>query len=163
VDPRSNTEPGLFDIPDLQTGLDSLLGVVVEELSPDHCRIRLEVEGRHHQPFGIIHGGTYCAIVESAASTAGALWAMSNGMRGAVGVSNTTDFFRSHRAGPITADATPVHRGRSQQVWQVEVTRAADGKLLARGQVRLHNLQALESIGGSGEATADTETTAPSE
>ncbi len=138
----------MFEHTDIHTGLDKHLGTVIEELSPDHCRISLDVDDRHHQPYGIIHGGTYCAVVEAAASTAGALWAMSNGMRGAVGVSNTTDFYRSHRDGPITADATPIHRGRSQQVWQVEVSRVEDGKLLARGQVRLHNLQNLGPIGG---------------
>lgn len=158
MDPR-NTETELFELPDLKTGLDDLIGVVIEELSPDHCRIRLEVGNRHHQPFGIVHGGTYCTIVESAASAAGALWAMSNGMRGAVGVSNTTDFYRSHREGAITADATPIHRGRTQQVWQVEITRIADGKLLARGQVRLHNLQNFEAIGGPADADGDGEPT----
>jgi uncharacterized protein (TIGR00369 family) len=135
-------------------GLDGLMGAVVEELSPDHCRIRLETDERHHQPYGIVHGGTYCTIVETAASTAAALWAMTNGMRGAVGVSNATDFYRSHREGAITADATPIHRGRSQQVWQVEITRIDDGKLLARGQVRLHNLQNLQAIGGPDDDSA---------
>ena len=128
-------------------GLDELLGVSIEELDPDHCKLRLEVDDRHHQPYGITHGGLYCVVVESAASTAAALWAMTNDMRGAVGVSNTTDFYRSHRTGPITADATPVHRGRTQQVWQVEITREADGKLLARGQVRLQNLQTMDALG----------------
>lgn len=141
-------ETYVFDLPELNTGLDGLIGAVVEDLGPDHCRVRLEVDVHHHQPYGIVHGGTYCTIVESAASTPAAVWAMANGMRGAVGVSNTTDFYRSHREGPITADATPIHRGRTQQVWEVEITRVADGKLLARGQVRLQNLQNLTSIGG---------------
>ena len=104
------------------------------------------------QPHGIVHGGTYATLIETAASTAASVWAMANGMRGAVGVSNTTDFYRSHRAGPITADATPVHRGRTQQVWQVEITRVDDGKLLARGQVRLQNLHSMGPIGGADES-----------
>ena len=141
----------MFDLPDLHTGLDALLGTVIEDLTPDHCRIRLEIDERHHQPYGIVHGGAYATLIESAASAAGALWAMSNGMRGAVGVSNTTDFYRPHHEGPITADATPVHRGRTQQVWQVEITRVDDGKRLARGQVRLQNLPSLEPIGGGGD------------
>lgn len=142
----------MFDLPDLHTGLDALLGTIVEDLSPDHSRIRLEIDDRHRQPHGIVHGGTYATLIETAASTAGALWAMSNGMRGAVGVSNTTDFYRPHREGPITADATPIHRGRTQQVWQVEITRVDDGKLVARGQVRLQNLQDLGPIAGDAEA-----------
>jgi 1,4-dihydroxy-2-naphthoyl-CoA hydrolase len=38
--------------------------------------------------------------------------------------------------------AVPVHQGRSQQLWQVEVRRREDGKLVARGQVRLQNVEA---------------------
>lgn len=145
----------MFDLSDLNSGLDDLIGAVIEDLGPDHCRVRLEIDSRHHQPYGILHGGTYCTIVETAASTPAAVWAITSGMRGAVGVSNTTDFYRSHREGPIVADATPVHRGRTQQVWEVEVTRVADGKLLARGQVRLQNLQNLDPIGGGGQETSD--------
>jgi 1,4-dihydroxy-2-naphthoyl-CoA hydrolase len=59
-----------------------------------------------------------------------------------VGVANTTDFLRPHRAGRLQVVAVPVHQGRSQQLWQVEVRRREDGKLVARGQVRLQNVEA---------------------
>jgi len=98
-----------------------------------------------------VHGGTYCALVETAASFGAELAAMEKGMTGAVGVSNWTDFFRSHRSGRILATATPVHQGRTQQVWQVDVTRAQDDVLLARGQVRLQNITDSAVIGGTAE------------
>jgi uncharacterized protein (TIGR00369 family) len=70
-----------------------------------------------------------------------------DGERGkVVGVSNTTDFLRAVREGRLTATATPVHRGRSQQLWQVEVTDAST-RLVARGQVRLQNLAAVPDAG----------------
>ena len=56
-----------------------------------------------------------------------------------VGVNNNTDFFRAVREGTMTSTATPLHRGRSQQLWLVE-TVDADGQGRARGQVRLQNL-----------------------
>ena len=63
-----------------------------------------------------------------------------DGRRGkVVGVNNNTDFYRAVREGTLTSTATPLHRGRSQQVWLVE-TVDADGKVAARGQVRLQNL-----------------------
>jgi 1,4-dihydroxy-2-naphthoyl-CoA hydrolase len=40
--------------------------------------------------------------------------------------------------------ATPIHRGRTQQLWQVDITREADGKLAAQGQVRLQNVNQTE-------------------
>ena len=42
--------------------------------------------------------------------------------------------------GALLGEATPIHRGRTQQLWQVTVTREGDGKLAARGQVRLQNV-----------------------
>ncbi|NIP82167.1 MAG: thioesterase, partial [Gemmatimonadetes bacterium] len=60
-------------------------------------------------------------------STGAAIWAMERGMAGVVGVSNATDFLRAHRDGPLTAEAVPVHRGRSQQLWEAVIRREVDG------------------------------------
>jgi 1,4-dihydroxy-2-naphthoyl-CoA hydrolase len=57
----------------------------------------------------------------------------------AVGVNNTTDFIRSMTAGRLEVVAEPIQQGRTQQLWQVQLTRE-DGKLVARGQVRLQNV-----------------------
>jgi acyl-coenzyme A thioesterase PaaI-like protein len=65
-------------------------------------------------------------------------------MAGCVGVSNQTDFLRSTRDGVLLGSATPIHRGRTQQLWQVTVTRQEDGKLVARGQVRLQNITSTD-------------------
>ena len=127
--------------------LDRILGIEPLEAGPDRCVVKLEIDGRHLQPYGIVHGGIYCVIAESAASIGGAMYAAQNGMNGAVGVSNTTDFYRSMRGGTIHAVATPIHQGRSQQVWQVEMS-DDDERLVARGQVRLHNLSNPDAIGG---------------
>jgi uncharacterized protein (TIGR00369 family) len=136
--------------PELGTGLGGVLGFEYEEAGPDRVVISLEIDERHRQPYGIVHGGTYAALVESAASLGAALHAMEQGIEGAVGMTNTTDFYKSHREGRIRAVATPIHQGRTTQVWQVEVTRDSDGRTLARGQVRLHNLTDPTVIGGTG-------------
>ena len=65
-------------------------------------------------------------------------------MAGCVGVSNQTDFIRATTEGVLIGLATPIHRGRTQQLWQVAVTREDDGKLVARGQVRLQNINSTE-------------------
>jgi 1,4-dihydroxy-2-naphthoyl-CoA hydrolase len=99
--------------------------------------IRWRVRPELWQPYGIQHGGVYCSVVETAASLGGALWLGERGR--VVGVANQTDFLRAVREGELTAVGTPVHRGRSQQLWQVEIRDEA-GRLVSRGQVRLHNL-----------------------
>ncbi|WP_185734944.1 PaaI family thioesterase [Micromonospora globispora] len=127
-------------MPDLTGGLVALLGLKFDEVSGDRVVIRWQVRPELHQPFGIQHGGVYCSVVETAASVGGSLWLGDKGQ--VVGVSNQTDFLRAVRDGELTAVGTPVHRGRSQQLWQVEIT-DADGRLVSRGQVRLQNLTAV--------------------
>ena len=117
-----------------------LTGIELTDASVDHAEGRLAVTEDHHQPYGVVHGGVYCTLVETLASTGAALWAMDQGMAGAVGVSNKTDFLRSVTEGVLLGRATPIHRGRSQQLWQVDITRESDGKLVAQGQVRMHNV-----------------------
>ena len=129
-------------------GLNGLIGIEFEEVGPDRCVLTLDIDERHHQPYGLVHGGIYCTLAETAASVGGAMYAMSQGMQGAVGVSNSTDFYRSTREGTIRAVATPIHRGRSQQVWQIEMTNSDDGHLVSRSQVRLHNVVDPTAIGG---------------
>ncbi|MGY2085206.1 PaaI family thioesterase [Blastococcus sp. SYSU DS0539] len=91
-----------------------------------------------HTPWGVVHGGVYCSVVESAASI-GASAAVRDSGRFAVGVNNNTDFLRSTTSGRVDVVAEPVQQGRTQQLWQVLLTRE-DGKLVARGQVRLQNV-----------------------
>ncbi len=134
---------------DLNTVLNGLLGIEYEEIGPDRCVAKLDIDERHHQPYGLVHGGIYCLLAETVASVGAAVFAMGQGMEGAVGVSNSTDFYRSMREGTIRAVATPIHQGRSQQVWQVEMSDPAEDRLISRAQVRLHNLIDPSVIGGT--------------
>jgi uncharacterized protein (TIGR00369 family) len=124
----------------LQTGLDATLGFEFEQAGPDLVVAGWTVADRHLQPYGIVHGGVHCAAVETTASIGAALWFADRGQ--VVGVSNHTNFLRASRAGDrLTATATPIHRGRSQQLWQVLITDQNEREI-ARGEVRLQNLEA---------------------
>jgi uncharacterized protein (TIGR00369 family) len=132
--------------PDLTGGLIGLLGLQLERGTPDEVVLGWTVDERHHQPFGLVHGGVHCAVVETAASIAGGLWLGDRGV--CVGVSNQTDFLRAVREGRLTARATPVHRGRLQQLWQVGITDEQQ-RLVARGQVRLQNVPDGDRLGSA--------------
>ncbi|MFV2085903.1 PaaI family thioesterase [Micromonospora sp. LOL_021] len=119
-------------------GFDAQLGVRAEEISAERVELRLPVTPALHQLFGIVHGGVYCALVESAASIGAATWLGDEGR--VVGVANQTDFLKAVSGGELFAVGTAVHRGYSQQLWQVHIT-DGDGQLVARGQVRLQNLR----------------------
>jgi 1,4-dihydroxy-2-naphthoyl-CoA hydrolase len=118
-----------------------LLEIDLDEIGPTRVSGSIAADERHHQPWGIVHGGLYTAAVETFA-TIGAYEAVKDGGRQAVGVANATDFLRPHRTGRLEVLATPIQQGRTQQLWQVEIRRPKHGKLVARGQVRLQNTEA---------------------
>jgi len=124
-------------LPGYEPGLLELLGFRLDEISADRVVVSWDVTPEHFQPFGIVHGGVYCAAVETAASVGGQAWLGERGV--VVGVNNQTDFLASVKEGSLTAVGTPIHRGRSQQLWQVEI-RDQNDRLVSRGQVRLQNL-----------------------
>lgn len=124
------------------------LGLRWDTLHRDRITAHLDVGPTHHQPYGIVHGGVWCSVIESLASVGAALRVASSG-RYVVGVSNSTDFLRAHRDGRIDAVATPIHAGRLQQLWSAELTRPEDGKVIARGQVRLQVIDPSQLGSGS--------------
>ena len=128
----------------LQNNFDGVIGLEVLDADGDRVTARLDVKPHLHQPYGIVHGGVYCTVVETTASIGAALWFGDRGQ--VVGVSNSTNFLRAVRDGSLDIEATPVHRGRTQQLWQVTVA-DADGRLIARGEVRLANISP-QQIGG---------------
>jgi 1,4-dihydroxy-2-naphthoyl-CoA hydrolase len=129
-----------------ERNFQDVLGMEFVEASGDRVVVACKVTREMHQPYGILHGGVYCSIVESAASIAGALWLGDDG--NVVGVSNHTNFIRATRDGTITGTATPLQRGRTQQLWQVEIV-DEQGRLCAHGQVRLANLRNADGLGRS--------------
>ncbi|HEX7098263.1 MAG TPA: PaaI family thioesterase [Acidimicrobiia bacterium] len=135
---------------DFHSGINYVTHSDIEltEATADRCVGRVVVARHHHQPYGVVHGGLYCTLVETLASTGAALWAMERGMMGCVGVNNSTDFLRPVRDGVLIGEATPIHRGRTQQLWDVSVIREEDGKLVARGRVRLQNIADASVLGG---------------
>jgi 1,4-dihydroxy-2-naphthoyl-CoA hydrolase len=119
----------------------ALLDIQFDERTPTRVSGTIAADERHHQPWGIVHGGLYTTAIETFA-TVGAYEAVRDRGQRAVGVANVTDFLRPHRSGRLQVVAVPVNQGRTQQLWQVEIRRPEDDKLIARGQVRLQNIEA---------------------
>lgn len=115
----------------------TLLGIELTEVGPDRVVATWTARPELHQPYGIVHGGAHCAVIETLASVGAAVWMGDRGK--VVGVNNNTDFYRVAREGNLTSTATPLHQGEEQQQWLVE-TIDDSGRVMARGQVRLQNL-----------------------
>ncbi len=124
-------------------GFHKAFGLRFLEASGDRIRVEWDAAPELHQPYGIVHGGVYCSVIESIASLGAALWL---GERGnVVGVNNNTNFLRAVRTGRLEAVAEPQHRGRLQQLWRVAIT-DEDGRMVAEGQVRLQNVENAERL-----------------
>lgn len=122
---------------DVNAGFGEVLGLKYSAIGPDRVLAEITVNPALHQPDGIVHGGVYCAIVEALGSVGGSRWYGDRGR--VVGVNNSTDFLHAVREGTLYGEATPIHRGRLQQLWAVTIADAED-RLVARGTLRLANL-----------------------
>src|SRR6516225_9349390 len=100
--------------------VNELLGVEALEVGPERVVLRLAVDWRVHQPFGILHGGVSALLAESAASL-GAQYAAGPERR-VVGIELSASHLRALRDGHLTADATPIRVGRTIQVWRIVLT-----------------------------------------
>ncbi len=128
------------------TGWVKEMGLHFVEATADRVVATIDISERHHQGYGIVHGGVYSGIIETLASVGAHLYASQSG-RAVAGLENHTSFIRAIREGHLTATATPLTRGRRSHVWQCDIV-DAEGKLVATGRVRLHSFEPGEDIAG---------------
>jgi uncharacterized protein (TIGR00369 family) len=114
-------------------------GFTVGEAGGTRVTGHVDLGPDQHTPWGVVHGGVYCTVIESAASIGASAAVLDRGQF-AVGVNNQTDFLRPMTTGRLDVVAEPIQQGRTLQLWLVTLTRADDGKVVARGQVRLQNV-----------------------
>jgi uncharacterized protein (TIGR00369 family) len=92
----------------------------VTELSPSRVVATMPVDDRTRQPFGILHGGASVALAETVASL-GATANVDRERFTAVGLEINANHIRAMSDGVVTATATPIHLGRSTQVWDIRI------------------------------------------
>jgi len=127
-------------------GFERAMGLLFTRITEDEVVCEVPVGAHLTQPYGLVHGGVYASIVETCASVGAALHAMPRGQT-TVGLDNATSFVRATRSGTLTGTATPVHRGRTTQIWDV-VVRDGAGHLVASGRVRMMCLDPGASLAG---------------
>ena len=114
-------------------------GFIVDEVTNTSVSGHADLGVDHLTPWGVVHGGVYTTIVESAGSI-GASHAVSERGEFAVGIHNATDFLRPTTGTRVAVEGTALHQGRTQQLWEVIITDTSSDKVLARGQLRLQNV-----------------------
>jgi 1,4-dihydroxy-2-naphthoyl-CoA hydrolase len=106
------------------------LGIEFLEVGDDYVTARMPVDHRTHQPFGLLHGGASVALAESLGSVASFLTLTDPTNQRAVGMEINANHIRSVTSGWVYAKATPLHLGRTSQVWDIKIS-TEEGKLVS--------------------------------
>ena len=119
-------------------GAVSHLGIEFLEVGNDFIRARVPVDSRTVQPYGLLHGGVSVVLAETLGSC-GAAFSVPEGHR-AVGLEINANHLKGTSSGWVTGTARPLHRGRSTQVWQIELRNDA-GELTCMSRITMAMLQ----------------------
>lgn len=119
LDASQTENPPSKSLPDDLGGVAGLLDIELVETSRDRVTATMPVTPKHHQPFGVLHGGVSVVLAESVASM-GAYLAAPPG-HSAVGMEVNANHVRSVRQGRLVAVATPLHTGSTTHVWDVKI------------------------------------------
>ncbi len=116
----------MLDFSDRET-LDTTLGITYDEIGPTRVVARMPVVPRVHQPLGFLHGGASVALAESVVSVGATAAALPEKV--AFGLEINANHLRPVSSGEVVAVGTPLHAGRTTQVWEVRIT-DADERLI---------------------------------
>jgi 1,4-dihydroxy-2-naphthoyl-CoA hydrolase len=111
-----------FEIPTdwVDQQLVDRMGITLTEVGRDRVVGTMPVDG-NRQPFGLLHGGASCVLVETLGSYAAAIYALPLGKTSA-GLELNATHVRSAVSGIVTGVAVPVHLGGSIATHAVTIT-----------------------------------------
>ena len=111
------------------------LDIRITELGEDFLRGDMPVDHRTVQPYGILHGGASVSLAESLGSIAAHL-SVDSSRYYCVGMEINANHLRPVTRGRVTGTARPIHRGRSSQVWSIEI-HDENGKLVCISRITM--------------------------
>ena len=103
------------------------LGIEFTAIGADFVEARMPVDERTMQPMGLLHGGASAALAETLGG-AGAYLAVPAGTI-CLGLEINANHLRPVPRGWVIGRATPIHIGRSTQVWNIAI-RDEQGNLI---------------------------------
>lgn len=104
------------------------LDIETVELKKDKVILSMPVGPKTHQPMGYLHGGASLVLAESAASM-GTLLYLDLKKETAVGIEINANHLKSKKEGLVRAVATPIHKGKTLMVWNIEILDEEDEKI----------------------------------
>jgi uncharacterized protein (TIGR00369 family) len=113
-----------------QGHLPGHLGVEIVTVSREAVESRLVVRAEVMAPNGFLHAASVIALADTSCGY-GCVATLPEGARGFTTIELKANFLGTAREGAIACRATPVHLGRSTQVWDAVVTNEAGGARIA--------------------------------
>jgi uncharacterized protein (TIGR00369 family) len=106
------------------------LGIIITEVSASRVSGELPVVESVMAPNGYLHAGTVVTLADTL-SGYGCVAALPKDAAGFTTIELKSNHLGTARDGTIVGVATPVHRGRTTQVWDAIVTHKESGRTLA--------------------------------
>jgi uncharacterized protein (TIGR00369 family) len=110
--------------------LPALVGMQMVSVTPEALESRLAVRPDLMAPNGFLHAATIVALADTTCGY-GSMANLPEGAGGFTTVELKSNFLGTVRDGAIHCRATPVHLGRTTQVWDATVSAEESGKTLA--------------------------------
>jgi 1,4-dihydroxy-2-naphthoyl-CoA hydrolase len=110
--------------------LPGLLGVEIVTVSREAVESRMPVRREVMAPNGFLHAAAVIALADTSCGY-GCIVTLPEGATGFTTVELKANFLGTAREGAIACRATPVHLGRSTQVWDAVVTNEASRARIA--------------------------------
>ena len=110
--------------------LPGTLGMTFTRVDADGTEARLELRKAVMSWNGFLHGGTVVAIADTCCGY-GTVASLPDGASGFTTIDLTTNFLGTALDGAVICRATPLHRGRTTQVWDAQLTAEGKPKVLA--------------------------------
>ena len=117
--------------------LADTLGMELTALTDDYLEGRMPVDGRTHQPMGLLHGGASVALAETLGSIGAFLKLPDRSKQACVGLEINANHLKGVRDGYVVGRATALHVGRTTQVWEIRITHEETGALVCISRITM--------------------------
>lgn len=129
-----------------------LLSMEVRELTLGYCRVELDLENKHLNPFGGVHGGVYSSLIDTAA-----YWAVYCDMEegaGLISLDVKVDNLAPVREGHLVVEGKRIKAGKNICIAEASVI-DVNGKYLAHGTSKQMVVPAMQTIAQAAEAMGE--------
>jgi uncharacterized protein (TIGR00369 family) len=110
--------------------LPGLIGLSIVSVKPEGLESRLEIRRELLAPNGFLHAATVIALADTSCGY-GCVTHLPSGAGGFTTIELKANFVGTALEGALHCRATPVHLGRTTQVWDAEVKVEASGARIA--------------------------------